>query len=603
MRLNTREKNLLALLRKQPATGKELAEKLGVSRRTILRDVRHINEVLQCAHAGFISANSNYTLCVDSHVALEELVQDGCDETTEVLIALLCLPHPTVALIAEKTLLSQARIRKAILAINEHYRALLCVYSRSGHGLELEFKRLGAPDLLAAHLVQQKAAHTLVRHYAQHTQIVVGLMAQELDVYREDLGEWISPLQARLQCEASLATCGRAAHQLAYTKHQIEAVRAFLAQKRALASWLRAQRAALMDLAHELLQQHGMYDSDASLASLIFEHVARAALFPTLATDEFREQVEDLQRLYPFEFDFASLYCKNIEAMRRDLYIVPELCALYVIGAQTGMASTHAHILLLSARKSLEQVNRALLEQVCSDVQITSVNSAARACDMLQAYSFDVCMRDESLEFAGAQSKVWNFSYKGILSDKDLKQLQKIVLYAGYRKRLPLLLPEQNFCRLAVVGDADVADCVAAVGLNASYEQLLKRGLDMFVQRECMSKTEARKVLDREQSSDRLYFKGVAIPHSVTETYASQFRLFAIAPDRAVFADANTAPDKPISLILVVLASQHLQDKNSIFSYLYTVLNTQAQIQPHAQTLASYEAVITFLSQVFKSGE
>lgn len=124
MRLNTREKNLLALLCKQPATGKELAEKLGVSRRTILRDVRHINEVLQCAHAGFISANSNYTLRVDSHVALEELVQDGCDETTEVLIALLCLPHPTVALIAEKTLLSQARIRKAILAINEHYRAL-----------------------------------------------------------------------------------------------------------------------------------------------------------------------------------------------------------------------------------------------------------------------------------------------------------------------------------------------------------------------------------------------------------------------------------------------------------------------------------------------
>lgn len=154
MRLNNREKRLVAYLRTRNVNGKELAATLNVSQRTIFRDIRHANSVLKACGAGYIDTSSHYHLEVGSITALDQLLEDICDEPTEVLLVLLCSTHPTMQQLIEKTFLSPTRIRNAIKVINDQYKAVLQIKPRTGHGLEMCFYKMQAADLLAALLVK-----------------------------------------------------------------------------------------------------------------------------------------------------------------------------------------------------------------------------------------------------------------------------------------------------------------------------------------------------------------------------------------------------------------------------------------------------------------
>lgn len=571
MKLSSRDKKLITILRDGPATGKELAEALGVSRRTILRDANRLNSLLQASNAGHIKSGLNYSLHIESQTALETLIQSSYDEATEVLVTLLCSRADTIRDIAEETLLSFAAVHQAIDEINTQYHKILRITLCSGRGLRLEFFKLSPTDLLAALCMQNKAFNNMFTEHVDNNMVVMGLLSTDLENYRTKLNRWISPNQVNMQVAASLMTIRRPATASDCCK----TVRAFIDTKIELYEWLMSKRLELMGLAADLLSQHGVHGINTNLPSLIFDHVVRASLFPTLMSEEFYAQVEELRIVYPFEFDFARMYCGRIESMYKGLLLEPELCALYVIGTASRIEGNATRVLLLSSRKSLESVNRALLEQTLGDTQIVSVEGLTDALQKYRSDNFDIFIRDESISGVEIDKIPWNLSYKGILRDRDMYALKRIALYASYRKLITYMLPKENYVTLEVN--------------NEDYEQLLKRSLDYFVKQGRMSAEEASSVIVREQQGERLQFSGVAIPHCVTKAMSSNFRLFAITLDKPIRVN-----DENIRLILIVFASTHQNDKNTIFSYLYSAFTGSAQFEPGI----SYEELIEMLSQV-----
>ncbi|MDY2788762.1 MAG: HTH domain-containing protein [Atopobium sp.] len=566
MRLNGREKQLIQLLREGPATGRQLADALGVSRRTVLRDILRLNALLESCNAGQIESGLNYSLRIDSVRALDALVQNTYDEVTEVLLALVTLPSVTVGELSDLTSLPAGTVRKSIDAINMRYRDILHITSQAGRGLNMVFYKLGPVDLLAALCAQNKAIKSEVEMLANAGLTALGSLIPEVEEYRTKLEPWLTATQVNIQVNASIATACFVQKTAASTNSYRDAVRAFIAEKLQTHAWLVLKRYELMGLAADMLNQHGVQGMSANLPNLIFAHIARAALFPTIMDDEFRSQIEELRIAHPFEFDFARIYCSRVELMHPGLLLEPELCALYVIGTAARSDTTPTSILLLSARKSLESVNRALLEQAMNDATIVLADDASSAIKKYQTQSFDLLIRDEACCGSEIDELPWDLVTRGILRDKDLALLQRSVLYTSYKKSLATMLPQEQYVALP-------ADCL-------TYEEVLSKGLDVFIQRGRMNKEEAAATLARELQGERLAFNGVAVPHCVTNVPSNNFRLFAICPTTTVHTQ-----DEDINLILVVFASKHQDDKNTIFSYVYSMLSTQTLSAPNISYL------------------
>ncbi|WP_028263769.1 HTH domain-containing protein [Atopobium fossor] len=561
MRLNGREKKLIQLLQKSPATGQQLADELGVSRRTVLRDVTRLNSLLESCGAGQIESGLNYRLRVDSQRALHTLVQNTYDETTEVLLAILTSSSITVGELSELTSLPLSTVRKSIDKLNMSYRDILHITSRVGRRLDMVFYKLGPVDLLAALCAQNRAIKDEVEFLANAGLTALGSLAPEVDEYHTKLEPWLSGVQAKIQINAAIATACFVQKTPASISLYRSALQSFIDEKVQTYKWLVDKRYELMGLAADLLNQHGVQGMSANLPNLIFDHIARASIFPTIMDDEFRAQTEELHIAHPFEFDFARIYCSRIELMHPGLLLEPELCALYVIGTASRSDVAPTSILLLSARKSLDTVNRTLLEQAIGDTNIVSVDSVIAAMDKYQTQHFDLLIKDEVFSGSDAEALPWNLSCRGILRDKDIAYLQRSVLYASYKKTLSTMLPAENYVALSVT--------------ESSYTEILSLGLNVFVQRSCMTAEEAAATLARERQGERLIFNGVAVPHCVTHVPSNSFRLFAICPTTAV-----STQDEDITLILIVLASKNQDDKNTIFSYLYSTLSSGEPVTP-----------------------
>lgn len=554
MRLEGREKKIIVILQKGPSTSRDMSRELGVSRRTVLRDIKRINNILISSAAGRIIARQSYYLHIDSESILESLMQSSYDAPTEVLISLLTTPSCTLDNISERTLLSKSAVRHAIADINNAYTGILKITSYIGKGYKPVFFKLSAADMLGGLCWQNKDIKDRIEALVKNQTEAFGLMRNRIEDYRKKVSPWVSDVQVHIQIYAAAATANLLFGESANTLLCYKALEKFIAHKIDLLDWLQDNRSSIMNASESLMSRHGAHMLNEHINDLIFDHIARISLFPTRISEEFIAQIDELRCLYPFEFDFATMYCQTLEHMRSDLSLEPELLALYVLGTFSSIQPLTTRILLLCGRKSFEQVNRTLLDETLGYTDIVAVQSVSQAIQKASCEKFDLFIRDELVRDPNIDEIPWNLSYAGIMQKHDLREISRAATYARYRKSLPSLLPENNF----VMIDTDSHDV---------YEQVLVRGLDEFQHRGCMSAHEANIAIEREDQGNLLQFGGVAIPHCVIQDGGDNFRLFAIVPTCPIKGE-----DCTISLILVVFVSSAQEDKSTIFSYIYSVL-------------------------------
>lgn len=573
MRLGGRQKKIVEMLRLHPATGQELSHALHVSRRTIMRDVVATNRILTHAKAGYIESDPIYHLRIDSVQNLNDLLANTIDEVSLVLLALLLTETTTLGELSDALNLPATTVRMAVDEANKSFSQILSINIEVGKGLSLTLKRSKRVDLISALAVRDNVLMEALKKEAEPYLYLAS--AERLASYVSRMRPWLSSGQGKLQFFAAIAAALHGSQQVSESYVDDNLV-ALIGQKTELHTWLLEHRYEVIGLAADLLSLHGVAGSRSDLPSLIFEHIARAAVFPTLMSSSFKMQLGKLRMEHPFEFDFAHEFSQKLESMRDDLIIEPDLCALYVISTSEHHGVDDIRVLLLSTRRSLSSVNRSMLEQALGKITIDTVYSAEEALLSYQQAPYDLLVRDDSSYGEALDQIPWDISYNGILSDVDISKVRDIVLDASYKNSLSTLLPPTHFVSYEPSDE------------NPVYLDELSRALELFVDGGVMTTAEAEAVVKREAYGERLQFGDIAIPHCVTTIPSQEFRIFCISPAK-VLHDA----DEDVSLILIVLASQTQQDKSSIFSYLHSVLGGLESIHPHM----TYEQVIELLQE------
>ena len=560
MRFSGRERSIVLALREGPASGAELASRLGVSRRTVLRDIARANDVLRRSGAGRIEAEPIYKLSVQSQDALDALLSSVFDDETAVLLAVLTSPHATMMEVEERTGLSGAAVKACVGSASHRYSRILSIGLKSGRGIEVAFKTSTPVDFLAALAARDRVVFSELEPLARPWMSAAGLMSEEIESFQREMQPWLTLQEARTQIFAAIAVAPFDLDEALSLSVARMAIDRLISRKRDLHSWLLAHRYELIGRASDLLASHGMRVTRPDLPTVMFEHIARSAMFTTLMTDEFRTQVNRIRIDHPIEFDFAQDLCEYLESLRADVFLEHELCALYVIGTGLCSSGQPLKVLLLCGRRSLESVNRAMLENTFGNVAITSVYDAQSAKREYETGAYSILIRDDSFADVGLEELPWNLICRGILGDADLTALRRAVSDSQYRTSLPVILPETSFGEVEVGGD--------------NYLSVLSRGLDLFLERGVMRREEAASVMARECQGQCLRFNGVAVPHCITALSSDRPRLLALTLDEPVEIGGEQ-----INLIVMVLVSKLQEDKSSIFSYLYSMLGNGAS--PH----------------------
>lgn len=576
MRLTKREQTIVSLLRTRPRTGTELAEALAVSRRTVVREVPSINAKLEAEGAGRIESGQSYRLIVDSDERLEALLRDGLSDELSVLLAALTLPEPSLASLAQESYLSRRTLQAAIADVNRDFGDAVRLEPRAGVGVEVELPAIGAADVLASLAAESP-------HLASRLEELAGweraepLLREGARRHLEEMRPYLSSRQVHLQTVAAMASAPHVYPQSGVgAATRLRAVEDFYRGKHELLFELVTIRPLIMDEIGELLSTYGIRSTRSDLCSLVFDHVTRCALFPTLMSPEMREQMREMRLRHPFEFDFGDDLCARLRERNPRLLIEPEFLALYVLASTEAAPSRPVSVLVLCHRRSMSTINQRLIEQNVEKVDVHVVCDDASMSAALAKRDWDLVVRDEDSPTALGDVS-WDMGFRGVLGTDELRRIRRMALDILYRKNVARMLSPDSYFQL------DNAP-------GQTYLAVLEDVLDLLVGAHRITATEAELIRARERAGKRLNLSGIAFPHAITPVESDDFRLQVIR-----LAEPAEDMDTRIELVVVVLASQSLTDKSSIFTYLLSVIDDAAARGASLPT--DYESTVRFLGK------
>lgn len=373
--ISKRQRQLLRALDDGPRSGAELAEILGVSRRTVVREVASMSAWLESVGAGSISSDPNYHLMVTSEDAIASILSQDLTDEARVLMCVLSRPGISTAQISGETYLSVRSVRAAMDEINVRLRGVVALEARVGYGIDADFSGMGPADLLAALAIDNTGiAAELERSCGWDS--LMRLIGERGEEYRLLMEPYLSQRQLRMQtlaavwCSAWLvpdAPGGAGAGARAVTEFQ--------QYKKDLLYRLVTRRAAILARISEVLVSHGIKSTREDLGSLIFDHVLRCALFPTLMSAEIQKQMRGIRMEHPFEFDFGADLSECLRAFDEHLFVEPDFLSLYVLASLEHFTRHPVSLLLVCGRPSVATINKSLIERGVDGVEVELVDS------------------------------------------------------------------------------------------------------------------------------------------------------------------------------------------------------------------------------------
>lgn len=576
--LSKRQRQLLRALDERPRSGAELAQALGISRRTVVREVASVSAWLESTGAGSIASDPNYHLVVTSDETLASILSQDLTDEMRVLLCVLSRPGVSMSQVAEESYLSPRAVRAAMEEANARLRGVVTLEARVGYGIDASFTGMAPADLLAALALDNPGVSAELERTCGSDSLM-RLVGEKGDEYRLLMEPYLSQRQLRTQAMAA-AYCSAwiVPDSEGVADARARAVTAFQGQKQKLLYRLVTHRAAILVRIGEVLASHGIKSTREDLGSLIFDHVLRCALFPTLMSTEIQGQMRTIRMEHPFEFDFGADLSESLREFDEHLYVEPDFLSLYVLASLEHFSRRPVSILLVCSRPSVATINKSLIERGVDDVDIELVDGEPQAQRALADGSFDLVVADSAVTSRLRAGREWDLSFSGVLSASEVDRIRQMALRVLYERDIASLLPETSYVELHVEGN--------------DYLQELSRGIEELERAHALSPEEGALVMDREWQGERLQLGRVAFPHCITPVAASTFRLLAIMPD-APLRDGRDEVD----LIVITLASQRLADKSSMFNYLFSVLHDAERA--HARLPRTYAETVSFLGRDF----
>ncbi len=357
----------------------------------------------------------------------------------------------------------------------------------------------------------------------------------------------------------------------------VRAVTVFQQRKKHLLYRLVTCRAAILARIGEVLASHGVKSTREDLGSLIFDHVLRCALFPTLMSVEIQKQMRGIRMEHPFEFDFGADLSECLRAFDERLFVEPDFLSLYVLASLEHFTRSPVSLLLVCGRPSVATINKSLIERGTDGVEIELVDGERCPACAPKDGSFDLVMGDATV------ARNLRPHVNGTSRFRACSRPTRSTASARWRCVCSTSATSRACCRARAILSCMLGPATTSTSCRARSTGWWKRAI---------SADETALIIDRERQGDRLQLGQVAFPHTITPVAASTFRLLAIMPD-VPLCDG----DEQIDLVVVTLASQRLADKSSMFNYLFSVLHDAERA--HVRLPRTYEEIVAFLGRDF----
>lgn len=195
--LSKRQRQLLKTLDQGPRSGSELAQALGVSRRTVIREVASVSAWLESMGAGSIASDPNYHLVVTSGETLASILSQDLSDEVRVLLCVLRCPGMAIAQVAEETHLSARAVRAAMAEANERLQGIVSLEARVGYGIDARFEGMEPADLLAA-LALDNPGVLAELESSCGVDSLMRMIGEKGDEYRVLMEPYLSPGQLKI---------------------------------------------------------------------------------------------------------------------------------------------------------------------------------------------------------------------------------------------------------------------------------------------------------------------------------------------------------------------------------------------------------------------
>lgn len=450
--LSKRQRQLLRTLDEGPRSGSELARALGVSRRTVIREVASVSAWLESMGAGSIASDPNYHLVVTSDEALASLLSQDLSDEARVLLCVLRTPGVAIAQVAEETYLSPRAVRAAMAEANDRLQGIASLEARVGYGIDARFTGMEAPDLLAA-LAMDSSGVLAELERSCSVDSLMRMVGEKSDEYRLLMEPYLSQRQLRIQTLAAAYCCAWIVpDSTGVADARVRAVSLFQERKQRLLYRLITHRAAILARINEALSSHGIRPTREDLGSLIFDHVLRCALFPTIMSAEIQRQMRSMRMEHPFEFDFGSDLSESFREFDEHLYVERDFLSLYVLASLEHYSQRPVRVLLVCSRPSVATINKTLIERGVDGVEIELADDEAQAKRLLEQGTHDLVIGDSTVASRFSAEHGWDLSFSGVLSAAEVDRIRQFALRVLYERDIESLLPKGSYLELHVGG-------------------------------------------------------------------------------------------------------------------------------------------------------
>ena len=403
--------------------------------------------------AGSIASDPNYHLVVTSDEALASLLSQDLSDEARVLLCVLRTPGVAIAQVAEETYLSPRAVRAAMAEANDRLQGIASLEARVGYGIDARFTGMEAPDLLAA-LAMDSSGVLAELERSCSVDSLMRMVGEKSDEYRLLMEPYLSQRQLRIQTLAAAYCCAWIVpDSTGVADARVRAVSLFQERKQRLLYRLITHRAAILARINEALSSHGIRPTREDLGSLIFDHVLRCALFPTIMSAEIQRQMRSMRMEHPFEFDFGSDLSESFREFDEHLYVERDFLSLYVLASLEHYSQRPVRVLLVCSRPSVATINKTLIERGVDGVEIELADDEAQAKRLLEQGTHDLVIGDSTVASRFSAEHGWDLSFSGVLSAAEVDRIRQFALRVLYERDIESLLPKDSYLELHVGGD------------------------------------------------------------------------------------------------------------------------------------------------------
>lgn len=520
--LNARQIQILLLLWNQDYSGDYLAKKVNSSRRTIIRDINDLNQVLSANNTATINSSGKYSLIIKNYSQFQSLINQLENQDREIIYYILVNNSQSLDELMDKTFLSKNDVLNSIERSNQRYQDILEIKSKLGIGYFIKLKFGTAIDLLAYLIsvspnnikksVNKKFFPDTLNSYITDHQLVAQLSALET----------IDPNN----------------------------IKEFYQKKSILINEI--SFSSVQSCIERVSKHFSIKLSKQDLAGKITLHLRRYNLFPTFISNLLLKQMNDLNLKEPFAFEMAADLKDAIVIQYPNILINTDFLALYIIDCMENKESIkNVNILMFTFQRSIAYINENIISDSIQNIKITSVFNLSEFHERVKTNSYDIVITDG---FSDDIRYNPDLIINGIINDTSIIRLKKLVSDNYIHNNLEQMFPKENF--------------LSFNNKSSNYFKTIKEILKHFEDNNLIDQELSTKLYDREEEGNQLVINHVAIPHAVSNLDIS--RIFAVGLNKPLKLNGSE-----IFFLLLVIVNDKNDDYKQIFNYLYKVLNNK----------------------------